>query len=123
MDRLGIYQNIISHLEDVYKSKNSDYGGSASYAYEKYGDLSFMIRITDKFKRLESLSDANHEIQVQDEKLEDTILDLANYCLLWLTEREFKNLQFKADFNNIINTCKDGIDATAKPKYTTKSVD
>ena len=28
MDRLGIYQYILSNLEDTYKKKNSDYGNS-----------------------------------------------------------------------------------------------
>ena len=29
--------------------------------------------------------------KVKDEKIDDTILDLANYCLLWLVERKYRN--------------------------------
>ena len=89
MDRLGIYQTIINNLEDTYKKKNSDYGNSVGDTYEKFGDISFLTRITDKYNRILSLADKGECGEVKDEALEDTILDLANYCLLWLVEREY----------------------------------
>ena len=93
MDRLGIYQHIISNLEDTYKRKNSDYGNSVGDTYEKFGDISFLTRITDKYNRILSLADKGECGEVKDEALEDTILDLANYCLLWLVEREYVGQQ------------------------------
>ena len=89
MNRLGIYQYILSNLEDTYKRKNSDYGNSVGDTYEKFGDISFLTRITDKYNRILSLADKGEAGEVKDEALEDTILDLANYCLLWLVEREY----------------------------------
>ena len=89
MDRLGIYQYILSNLEDTYKRKNSDYGNSVGDTYQKFGDISFLTRITDKYNRILSLADKGECGEVKDEALEDTILDLANYCLLWLVEREY----------------------------------
>ena len=89
MNRLGIYQYILSNLEDTYKKKNSDYGNSVGDTYEKFGDVSFLTRITDKYNRILSLADKGECGEVKDEALEDTILDLANYCLLWLVEREY----------------------------------
>ena len=89
MNRLGIYQTIINNLEDTYKKKNSDYGNSVGDTYEKFGDVSFLTRITDKYNRILSLADKGECGEVKDEALEDTILDLANYCLLWLVEREY----------------------------------
>ena len=89
MNRLGIYQYILSNLEDTYKKKNSDYGNSVGDTYEKFGDISFLTRITDKYNRILSLADKGECGEVKDEALEDTILDLANYCLLWLVEREY----------------------------------
>ena len=89
MDRLGIYQYILSNLEDTYKKKNSDYGNSVGDTYQKFGDISFLTRITDKYNRILSLADKGECGEVKDEALEDTILDLANYCLLWLVEREY----------------------------------
>lgn len=93
MDRLGIYQYILNNLEDTYKRKNSDYGNSVGDTYEKFGDISFLTRITDKYNRILSLADKGECGEVKDEALEDTILDLANYCLLWLVEREYKEQQ------------------------------
>ena len=93
MDRLGIYQTIINNLEDTYKRKNSDYGNSVGDTYEKFGDISFLTRITDKYNRILSLADKGECGEVKDEALEDTILDLANYCLLWLVEREYAGQQ------------------------------
>ena len=93
MNRLGIYQYILSNLEDTYKKKNSDYGNSVGDTYQKFGDISFLTRITDKYNRILSLADKGETGQVKDEALEDTILDLANYCLLWLVEREYATQQ------------------------------
>lgn len=90
MDRLDIYQYILNNLEETYKNKNNDYGNSVADTYEKFGDLSFLVRITDKYNRLLTLCNPNNEQKVKDEKIDDTILDLANYCLLWLVEREYK---------------------------------
>lgn len=91
MDRLDIYQYILNNLEETYKAKNNDYGNSVADTYEKFGDLSFLVRITDKYNRLLTLCNPNNEQKVKDEKIDDTILDLANYCLLWLVEKEYKN--------------------------------
>lgn len=92
MDRLDIYEYIVNNLEETYKAKNNDYGNSVGDTYEKFGDLSFLVRITDKYNRLLTLCKRNGRPQlVKDEKIDDTILDLANYCILWLVEREYKN--------------------------------
>ena len=91
MDRMDIYQYILNNLEETYKNKNNDYGNSVADTYEKFGDLSFLVRITDKYNRLLTLCNPNNEQKVKDEKIDDTILDLANYCLLWLVEKEYKN--------------------------------
>lgn len=92
MDRLGIYQYLLNNLEETYKAKNNDYGNSFADTYEKFGCVSFLVRITDEYNKLLTLCDPNiPEQRVKDEKIDDTILDLANYCLLWLVEREYKN--------------------------------
>lgn len=92
MDRLDIYQYILNNLQETYKNKNNDYGNSVADTYEKFGDISFLVRITDKYNRLLTLCNSNApEQMVKDEKIDDTILDLANYCLLWLVEKEYKN--------------------------------
>ena len=90
MDRLGIYQYLLNNLEETYKAKNNDYGNSFADTYEKFGCVSFLVRITDEYNKLLTLCDPNIPEQ-RVKKIDDTILDLANYCLLWLVEREYRN--------------------------------
>lgn len=85
-----LYNSIISQMSKTYEAKNADYGDSVGDTYNKFGDVSFLTRITDKYNRILSLSDKGECGEVKDEKLDDTILDLANYCVLWLVEREYK---------------------------------
>ena len=91
MKKEEIFDYIVDHMSDTYRTKNSDYGDSVGDTYNKFGDISFLVRISDKYNRLLSLTNNEQNQQVQDEKLEDTILDMANYCILWLIERQLKN--------------------------------
>ena len=77
----------MKELRAIYVAKNNDYGSSVTDTYNKFGDVSFMVRITDKINRATTLLSKNNR-QVQDEKLEDTIKDMVNYGILWLIERE-----------------------------------
>lgn len=90
MNKLETYENIIKTLAETYKIKNHDYGDSVGDTYEKFGDVSFIVRITDKYNRLMSLWDKEDNAKVA-ESVDDTILDMANYCLLWLVERDQKS--------------------------------
>ena len=86
-----IYNAIISDLAETYEAKNADYGDSVGDTYKKFGDVSFLTRITDKYNRILSLADKGECGAVRDESMDDTILDMANYCILWLVERRIKN--------------------------------
>lgn len=85
-----LYNSIISQMSKTYEAKNADYGDSVGATYNKFGDVSFLTRITDKYNRILSLSNKGECGQVKDESLNDTILDMANYCILWLVERKAK---------------------------------
>jgi hypothetical protein len=78
----------ISNLQiETYRKKNADYGDSFKKSMDEDGILVAKIRIGDKIRRIESLLKKGGEGQVKDEKLQDTFLDLANYCvmtILWL---------------------------------------
>lgn len=87
-DFMDIYKNIVNNIVDICVKKNKDYGQSVVDSYEKFGDISYLTRITDKYNRLVSLYSHQDKHEVADEKYEDTIKDLANYCLLWLANRE-----------------------------------
>ena len=71
-------------MSNMLKSKNTDYGNSFEHTLNKYGDVALMLRLEDKFNRLDSLF-KNKENLVKDENFEDTVRDLAGYCLLYLS--------------------------------------
>lgn len=73
-------RQIFNELLDIYEKKNHDYGDSVEDTYRKYGLVSFLVRMEDKLNRLRTLS--QKEAEVVDEKIEDTLLDLANYAAI-----------------------------------------
>lgn len=83
--REKMFLNIVDNMLTIYKNKNRDYGGSVTQTYNKFGLTSFLVRLSDKLDRLISLNDKK-EILVKDEKIEDTLIDLANYAILALIE-------------------------------------
>lgn len=80
-----MFEDIVKKMFEIYKAKNRDYGMSVKDTYEKFGLTSFLVRLSDKLNRLISL-DKKKEILVKDEKIEDTLLDLANYAVIALIE-------------------------------------
>lgn len=86
-----LFKEITDDLFEVYKMKNNDYGNSVGDTYQRYGDVSFLVRIEDKINRLKSLTVDSKKQQVADEKVEDTIKDLINYGILWYIERLINN--------------------------------
>ena len=78
------------HESDVYVRKNHDYGDSFSRSFGKYGVTAALVRMEDKWNRLENLAGGAKQ-RVPDEGLRDTCLDLANYCLMTVMELDRKN--------------------------------
>ena len=75
--------SVCADIEKTLISKNTDYGNSFQETLCKYGDVAFMVRLEDKWARLNSLY-GKKEVLVKDESFEDTIRDMAGYCLLYL---------------------------------------
>lgn len=84
--RVKEHQEICDTMHELYISKNKDYGGSVTDTFNKFGIDSFLVRIYDKINRVYTLTRVNTEAQVKNEKIEDTLLDLANYSILALIE-------------------------------------
>ncbi|HCL4466748.1 TPA: DUF1599 domain-containing protein [Clostridium botulinum] len=82
------HKRICVDLNEIYKHKNHDYGDSFGETYKKLGIISAVTRITDKVNRLQSL--CTKEQKVEDESIEDTLKDLANYSIMTLIEMEDK---------------------------------
>lgn len=84
MNCIETHQELLDYLHKLYIDKNTDYGDSVHETYLKYGLTSYLVRMEDKLNRARVLS--QKEALVKDEKLEDTLLDLANYALLAVVE-------------------------------------
>ena len=80
------FESVLKQMLETYKAKNNDYGNSVQDTYDKFGDISFLTRINDKINRLNTLCVKGNQ-QVLDESINDTILDLANYAVLFYVIR------------------------------------
>lgn len=83
---LNKHKELCERIHNTCIAKNHDYGNSASELYEKFGLISYVVRMNDKINRINTL--LYSEAQVSDEKITDTLLDLANYCLLAVADME-----------------------------------
>lgn len=89
MNKIERHKQICDNLNEIYIKKNHDYGDSVHDTYVKYGLTSFLVRMEDKLNRARTLS--QKEAKVEDEKITDTLLDLANYAILAILELDKVN--------------------------------
>lgn len=86
------FRAIQDKLINIYAKKNHDYGDSFNQGCDELGVGYAFSRIFDKTKRFQTLAKGimnnNLSIEVQDETIEDTIMDLANYCMMYLAWRD-----------------------------------
>lgn len=86
------FRDIQDKLVNIYAKKNHDYGDSFNEGCNELGVGYAFSRIFDKTKRFQTLAKGimnnNLSIEVQDETIEDTIMDLANYCMMYLAWRD-----------------------------------
>lgn len=86
------FRAIQDKLVNIYAKKNHDYGDSFNQGCNELGVGYAFSRIFDKTKRFQTLAKGimnnNLSIEVQDETVEDTIMDLANYCVMYLAWRD-----------------------------------
>ena len=86
MNKVEVHRNICNSLNDTYKAKNNDYGDSFAKVRNEYPEA-IIVRLMDKLERLKMLLGGRVQ-QVKDESIDDTLLDLANYCIMELVERK-----------------------------------
>lgn len=94
INKTQIFSTITAKMDDLYAAKNTDYGDSFGQTFEKLGIISAVTRINDKYNRLVSLATKpSDEIKIKDEKIEDTLMDMACYCVMTLVELQLSNQQ------------------------------
>lgn len=98
MDKIKRHAELVDKLHEVYVQKNTAYGDSFGKSFADWGMAAACVRITDKFNRMITL--ARHpEVDSGDERITDTLMDMANYCLMTVMEIE-KERGFVSDGDN-----------------------
>ena len=85
-DNVQQFMDITTNMAKTYAGKNHDDGNSFGESLDEEGIDESRIRVGDKWNRYKTLSKTN-DIEVKDESIEDTLLDLANYAIMtvmWL---------------------------------------
>lgn len=80
--KIDQFQKIVSSLAAQYARKNEAYGDSFGKSVKRYGVISALTRMSDKWNRLESLLIDGNKNGINDESVDDTLLDLATYCIM-----------------------------------------
>ena len=88
MDKVNRFKEITSDMAKTYERKNNDYSDSFGQSIREFGFVAGVVRISDKFNRLKSLLLSGKEQKVNDESVQDTLLDMANYCIMLKMEME-----------------------------------
>lgn len=85
MTRPERFREIAEEIAALYEKKDTAYGNSFGDTYEKLGIISAVTRISDKYNRLCNLA-TNPQIDNLGESLEDTLKDMAAYCIMTIME-------------------------------------
>lgn len=91
-DSVKKFKTVCARLIDVFERKNRNYGDSVYTVPILAGNVdvrtSILVRMSDKINRMHTLSQgAEDEVS---ESFEDTMLDLVNYGIIWMTAAEEK---------------------------------
>lgn len=92
MNKVQIHKQLCDSTHSLYEEKNADYGDSFSQLRKRYPNFVCM-RLFDKLNRLDTIIQPGYECKVSDETIEDTLMDIANYALMELTERKVEQSQ------------------------------
>ena len=96
------HKEVCNMLNEIYEQKNRAYGNSFGDTYNDLGIISAVTRINDKFNRLKTLA-KNKEINQGDESIADTLLDMANYCIMTYMELQNEEVALYAQGGMMID--------------------
>ena len=80
-----VHESLCNLIHETYVKKNTDYGDSFGESIKDFGYIAGLVRISDKWNRIKNLLSGS-EAQVNDESVKDTLLDMANYCIMLYME-------------------------------------
>lgn len=87
--KLCLHKNFCDTLNIIYRQKNHDYGDSFAKVRSVVPNA-ILVRLIDKLERLKTLLGKGEQAQVVDESIYDTLIDMANYCIMEVVERRLE---------------------------------
>lgn len=78
MNRVEQLELLHDEARKIFAKKNADYGD----AFATHGTIGVLVRINDKLARYTNITKNKLEINVSDETLRDTLMDLHNYAIM-----------------------------------------
>ena len=85
------HMELCKYLNNLYATKNKKYGDSFSITVQKDGIIAALTRLSDKWQRFETLI-LTKDPGTSDESIRDTLLDMANYCIMTVMELDQKEV-------------------------------
>lgn len=86
MTRVERFREIAEDIAQLYEAKDRCYGDSFGLTYQKLGIISAVTRISDKYNRLCNLVTSPAALDDCGESIEDTLKDMAAYCIMTLMQ-------------------------------------
>lgn len=83
------FMDITEKMRETFLKKNHDYGNSFHETWDEFGDkgiITALTQISHKYHRLMNIGLGTKPLV--DESIDDTLLDMANYCILTIMELE-----------------------------------
>lgn len=83
------FRDITEKMRETFLKKNHDYGNSFHETWDQFGDkgiITALTQISHKYHRLMNIGLGTKPLV--DESIDDTLLDMANYCILTIMELE-----------------------------------
>lgn len=79
-----LHENMCENARNLMKAKNVDYATETDIFrnFRMFGELGILVRMSDKLARLRSIME-NGRIEVSDESIKDTLLDIINYSVIF----------------------------------------
>lgn len=94
------FESVLKRMLEIHLAKNHDYSPKGAFGNfgesEKVGVPAWkgaFIRLQDKYTRACNLIARDEQAAVEDEKLDDTLLDLANYAVIVMCLRKQQELE------------------------------
>lgn len=98
MNKVELFKKYANQIAELYAVKNTAYGDSFGQSFQKYGPISGLTRMSDKWNRFENLI-LNPSIDYNDERIQDTLIDLAAYAIMFLIEIDGGNTDDNIIYN------------------------